>query len=111
MSDSLNKTADRIVRLSMWIDEVNCHRDPEAQTWGRVAKVAEECGEVIAALVAVTGQNPRKGIHGTISDVSYELLDVVVTALAAYEHLDDNHGECMNALESHVNNLVKRAAI
>ncbi len=104
----LDGIADRIAGLSRWVDEANADRDPEARTWGRVSKVAEECGEAIAALIAVTGQNPRKGPHGFFGDVSRELLDVAVTALAAYEHLDDNRGECMNALAQHVKFLDAR---
>ena len=78
--------------INAWIDR----RAPEAfhqnQTlalYGRVTKVAEECGEVMAALIGATGQNPRKGYSHSIHDVREELADVVVTALCALEHTSD----------------------
>ncbi|MET9878567.1 MazG-like family protein [Actinacidiphila glaucinigra] len=48
--------------VSRWIDAHpdNRDRDPEALLWGRVTKVGEEAGEVIAALVGATGHNPRQ---------------------------------------------------
>lgn len=107
-------TARRIAALSAWIDgsPENQARDPEAATWGRLAKVAEECGEVISAYIGVTGQNPRKGTVGTMEDVRKELLDVALTALCAVEHLDRNVGVCgvsMAALEQHVSDVYRRA--
>lgn len=83
-------TSDGLHRLSAWIDAGNEHREAEARTWGRLAKVSEECGEVIAAYIGMTGQNPRKGFtHGAL-DVEEELLDVAVTALCAVAHLRGN---------------------
>lgn len=106
-------TAERIAALSRWIDNSveNACRDPEARTWGRIAKVAEECGEVIQAYIGVTAQNPRKGKYGTKEDVKKELLDVAVTALAAYEHLDGNQGHCIDDLLEFVWNVSKRAEL
>ena len=101
----------QLAELSRWIDEANSHRNPEAQLWGRVAKVSEETGEAIAALVGATGQNPRKGFTHTTVDVVKELLDVAVTALAAVEHLVNNDGSCVSLLESHVDGLMKRAGL
>lgn len=40
-----------LVALSRWIDAGNAHRDPEAIAWGRLAKIAEENGEVIEAFI------------------------------------------------------------
>lgn len=100
-----------IANLSKWIDEspANATRDPEALTWGRLAKVQEEAGEVIAAYIGVTGQNPRKGVHGGIDDVKKELLDVAVSALTAFEHVTGNKGTCILALMWHIDTLRKRA--
>ena len=50
-----------LVALSEWIDAGNAHRDPEAVTWGRLAKVAEEGGEVVAAYIGATGRIPARG--------------------------------------------------
>jgi hypothetical protein len=86
-----------IQALSLWIDTApaNAKRDPEAATWGRLSKIMEEAGEVIAEFIGVTGQNPRKGEYGSTEAVKTELLDVALTALAAWEHLDGNRGDVM----------------
>lgn len=99
--------------LSRWIDDhpANAARDPEAALWGRIAKVTEEAGEVTAALIAVTGQNPRKPPSGTLADVEKELLDVAVTALAAVEHLRGNDGGALAALHAHLDALAVRAGL
>jgi hypothetical protein len=94
------RAAETLVRLSRWIDESapNAGRDPEARTWGRVAKVAEECGEAVAALIGATGQNPRKGMTHSMDDVERELYDVALTALAAAEHLRGHDGGALAGL-------------
>lgn len=104
-------TGYALARLSQWIDDSNRGKDPEAITWGRLAKVSEECGEVIAAYVGATGQNPRKGVTHDQGDVVKELLDVAVTALAAAEHLTGNAGESTRLLAVHVERLVERAGL
>ncbi|MFT3888524.1 MAG: MazG-like family protein [Arachnia sp.] len=98
-----------IVRLSQWIDEGNAGRPPEAETWARVAKVAEEAGEVIAAQIGATGQNPRKGVSHSVDDVEEELLDVAVTALAAVEHLRGHDGRALELLADKVARIIARA--
>lgn len=94
--------------MSRWIDEGNAHRDSEAITWGRLAKVSEESGEVIAAYIGMTGQNPRKGVVNSADDVRKELLDVAVTALAAHEHMTGNMGMTRVAFEEHMKYLYDR---
>lgn len=113
MNNSHEQLAQQIAAISVWVDEhpANKQRDPEAQAWGRCAKVAEEAGEVIAALIGATGQNPRKGVHGCMSNVVDELLDVAVTALAAVEHLDGNQGGSVAMLIEHVGYLTERAGL
>lgn len=100
-----------LAALSAWIDghPANAARDPEARLWGRIAKVQEEAGEVVSALIGVTGQNPRKGVTHSMDDVANELLDVAVTALVAYEHVTGNRAESEQALADHVAALVGRA--
>jgi hypothetical protein len=102
-----------IVAMSKWIDAhpANVNRSPEAQAWGRISKIAEENGEVIAAYIGVTGQNPRKGVTHKMSDVLDELLDVAITALGAYEHLTDNAGMSMISLSLKADKIVNRAGI
>lgn len=99
-----------IVVMSRALDAANAHWDPMAQTWARLSKVAEESGEVISAYIGVTGQNPRKGKYASMSDVKKELLDVAVTALLAYEHVDHHQGVVLNALLDHIEFVRKRAS-
>ena len=103
--------AENLAALSRWIDDSNLHRDTEAVTWGRLAKITEEAGEVIAAFIGATGQNPRKGVTHTTNEVVKELLDVAVTALGAVEHMTGNAGRSMPLLDGHLANLVERARI
>ena len=106
-------TAYRLAVLSNWIDTnpSNAGRDSEAATWGRISKVSEECGEVIATFIGVTGQNPRKGVTHDIDDVIEELLDVAVTALCAVEHLTGSRAESVDRLDSKVERVVVRAGL
>ena len=74
--------------LSRWLDESQGDRDAEAVLWGRVAKVTEEAGEAIAAIIGATGQDPRLNpfvgsTHG-YDDVVDGLFDVAMTAV---EHM------------------------
>lgn len=62
------------------------HDQPLAQDWARVAKVAEELGEAISALISMTGQNPRKKIKGTQDELLAELSDIANTAALAIQH-------------------------
>jgi NTP pyrophosphatase (non-canonical NTP hydrolase) len=103
-SSELVLAAGVLAHLSKWIDEHpdNAARDPEARTWGRLAKVSEECGEVIAAYIGATGQNPRKGVTHTDDNVRSELLDVAITALCAYEHMTGNRALSLDALLAHI---------
>ena len=111
--DYAEDAADCITRVSRWIDmaPANVARDREAATWGRLAKIQEEAGEVIAAFIAYTGQNPRKPqkVDG-LNEVARELLDVALTALAAYEHLTGHHGIALADLFRHARNVHARTA-
>lgn len=59
---------------------------PLAQDWARVAKVSEEAGEAISALIAYSGQNPRKGVCGTREELLGELADAFCTGILAIQH-------------------------
>lgn len=107
----MNATAEHLRSLSMFFDDSNAHRDPESVTLGRIAKIAEEHGEAVAAFLGAIGENPRKGITHSIDDVIKELLDVAVTALGAAEHLADHDGETMNRLDSHITYLAARVGL
>lgn len=104
-------SAETIAALSQWIDDGNAGRDPEAILWGRVAKLAEESGEAVAALIGMTGQNPRKGVTHTSGDLIGELLDVAVTALGAVEHVTGNQGDSLALLEDKLSRLAERAGL
>jgi hypothetical protein len=104
-----DEAAGDLVWLSEWIDAGNADRAPEAVSWGRLAKITEEAGEVIAAFIGMTGQNPRKGITHTVQDVVDELLDVAVTALGAYEHLQGHQGTSLDALVLKIAMVAARA--
>ena len=102
---------EALVALSEWIDAGNAHRDPEAVTWGRLAKITEEAGEVIAAYIGATGQNPRKGVTHDTADVVAELLDVAVTALGAVEHLRGHDGAALDLLAAKIVTVAERAGV
>ena len=103
--------SEALVALSRWIDAGNSHRDPEAVTWGRIAKITEEAGEVIEAHIGATGQNPRKGVTHSHETVLEELLDVAVTALGAYEHITGHAGIALNELDSKIVSVARRAGV
>ena len=107
----MSNPSKALVALSQWIDAGNAHRDPEAVTWGRLAKIGEEFGEVIEAWIGATGQNPRKGQTHTFSDVAEELLDVAVTALGALEHLTEHEGLSLEHLDDKILRVARRAGV
>ena len=100
-----------IAALSRWIDDGNQHRDPEAATWARLAKITEEAGEVVAAHIGATGQNPRKGVTHSTADVEAELLDVAITALAALEHLRGHDERSLDLLGDKLEATLRRARL
>jgi NTP pyrophosphatase (non-canonical NTP hydrolase) len=75
--------------IDNWLDTAvaETYKDqPLAQDWARVAKVTEECGEAVEAMVGMTGQNPRKGVTHTEDDLLGELADILLTGLYAIQH-------------------------
>lgn len=110
-SPDADRIADGIARLSEWIDAGNAGRDPEAATWARLAKITEEAGEVVAAQIGATGQNPRKGVTHTAQDVQEELIDVAVTALAALEHVRGHDRRSIALLEDKLERTLRRAGL
>lgn len=71
---------------------------PLAQDWARVAKVSEEVGEAIDALIGITGQNPRKGEYGDVNDLLTELADVALTGLYAIQHFTKDVDSTLDTL-------------
>lgn len=73
-----------IARINNWLDHANpCSPHEDSM---RVLKIGEELGEAVEAYIGMTGQNPRKGITHSQSDLLFELADVAITALAAMQH-------------------------
>jgi hypothetical protein len=80
---------DVIERFDAYLDEAAPpeYRDnPLANRWRRLAGGPGcEVHEATEALLAVTGGNPRKGVHGSEDDVLAELGDTAVAALLAIQ--------------------------
>lgn len=89
MSETSGITAESFrlnAELSDYFDDwlINgTNRDVDYILYARTAKLAEECGEVMEALIGYTGDNPRKGKHCSLADVQTELCDVILTAMCA----------------------------
>ncbi|MFE2723221.1 MazG-like family protein [Kitasatospora sp. NPDC059327] len=77
---------ESVDQLVAWLDRES-KLSPQEERLLRILKLSEEVGEVGAAVVGVTGQNPRKGVTHTWEDVQHELCDVVFSALVALRTL------------------------
>lgn len=98
MADSL--TLEQVLTIihdvDVWLDgdvADTYQGQPLAQDWARVAKAVEEVGEAVAALIAFTGQNPRKGVCGTREEMLGELADVAMTAIFGIQHFTKDAGQ------------------
>ena len=87
----LYKIDEMLAKYSTFIDAKisNIVDHPMLITMNRIAKVAEELGEVNEALVMATGGH-RRDDGLTMDDVAKELLDVAGAALMAHMHLMNN---------------------
>lgn len=97
--------------ISGWIDDGLAGRGAETIAMHRTMKVAEEAGEVIAAVIGWTGANPRKGHTHTREDVIAELLDAAVASLGAVEHLTKNKGLSRSMLDRKILEVAIRAGV
>lgn len=83
-----------LVAFSKFIDA--SQEVDEAQTFARVAKVAEQAGEALGDLIREQGRNVLKEDgERTIQDVASRVLGVAFCALATYEHLTDHSGNAL----------------
>lgn len=100
IGDGTERLAADVTRISRLLDAHLGYAttDPVGIAWGRISKVAEEYGEVVAAYIGATGQNPRKGVTHTREDVVKELIDVAIAALGAAEHMRGNDGGAVAVL-------------
>lgn len=96
--------------LTTWLD--TAHRDDEVQQRQtlRLMKIGEEFGEVIAAWIGYTGQNPRKGVTATLDDVEAELCDVIITAQVALLTLTGDTAQAANLLAGRLDTVLDRIA-
>ncbi len=126
---TLGRVLAIIRNVDEWLDAAvseDYKTEPLGQHWGRVAKIGEEIGEArdelilgtvdsaygraIAALIALTGQNPRKGVCGTLDGLLKELGDVVVTGMFALQHFTKNENQTAAAIMAALEKAAKRAA-
>lgn len=77
----------------------------------RTIKVVEEMGEVVGALIGLTGANPRKGVTHTRADLVAELHDVAVSVEGAVEHVQENSGEALDGLDAKIAYVHGRAGL
>lgn len=103
--DPEQRTWDTVERLYAWLEAASV-LPPEQARLLRVLKISEEAGEVAAAVIGATGQNPRKGFTHDWQDVEAELCDVVVTAMVALRTLTPDAAEVFAA---HLLRLDRRA--
>jgi len=107
MTDVTRAHVSRVlVRLSQWVDEGISTGTPP-----RIAKLAEEVGEVNTAYTGMTGENRRKGVTHGMADVLEEVLDVGVAAVALYEHLTGHQGLAMARLDEKIFKVAARAGV
>ncbi|MFJ2867075.1 MazG-like family protein [Kitasatospora sp. NPDC087314] len=83
MDSRIWESVDHVVA---WLDEEST-QSPREERLLRILKLSEEIGEVGAAVIGATGQNPRKGVTHSWEDVQHELCDVVFSALVALRTL------------------------
>ncbi|GAB7181409.1 MazG-like family protein [Kitasatospora sp. Ki12] len=77
---------ESVDHMVAWLDGERT-QSPQEERLLRILKLSEEVGEVGAAVIGATGQNPRKGVTHSWEDVQHELCDVVFTALVALRTL------------------------
>ena len=111
--DNLNEIDEMLAKYSIFIDTKlrSLNKVNLIVTMNRIAKVAEELGEVNEALVMATGGHRREdGL--TMENVADELLDVAGAALMAHMHLMFNiPGNTMSKFVDKLNKVLLRAGL
>ena len=103
--------SDAVLNISRMIDSTYPpDLDREAWLWRRCVKVAEESGEVTAAVLGMLAANQRKGRTHEAADVRKELLDVALAALAAVAHVTGNVADPVRLLKEHAQYVHDRLA-
>jgi hypothetical protein len=110
---TLERVLTIIHNVDEWLDSdvaAEYRAQPLSQDWARVAKVAEEVGEAIDALIGCTGQNPRKGHYGEPEDLLAELADVAVTGMFAIQHFTKDNARTASVIMASLEKAAGRAA-
>lgn len=94
--------------LREWLDSNSGEQSTRLLRVLRIMKISEEVGEVTAAVIGVTGQNPRKGVTHSWEDVQAELCDVIIAAMVALDTLNDN---APHVLSKHLASCAERAKL
>jgi hypothetical protein len=102
MSEAQDVAAGQLVEISAWIDEHNEAETDTARLLGRVIKAGKENGEMVAEVIGMIGQNPRKGVTSDAAHVEKEAFDLALTALGIVEHLRGNDGAALAGLCEHI---------
>jgi len=101
-----------IEKIDQWLDAKTSpeYRDMAlAQDWARVAKLSEEVGEAVSALIGTTGQNPRKGYYAGMEELLSELADCAWTAVTAIQHFTKDRTLTGKVLADRLQELARRA--
>ena len=98
-----------IAAITRWLDDSNAPSPHEDSM--RVLKIMEEAGEAAEAYIGMVGQNPRKGVTHSQSDLMLELADVVVTALCAMQHFTQSEIVTRGYLASKIQGIITRSNI
>ena len=113
--DRLRDALRQIQRIDEWLDGAvaETYKDqPLAQDWARVAKTVEEAGEAVEALIALTGQNPRKPQRDEArQELIDELADVALTAVLAIQHFEKDSDATAAIVRDRLSRLYERAAL
>jgi len=107
--NTLAELAAAVCGAANWLDEHN--GADRAELTLRLLKVTEEAGEVAAAWIGATGQNPRKGVTHTYADVAAELADVAFTALVAIASLGYDPADALAGCAGKVAGRIDVAAV
>lgn len=110
---TLTELLDAVALVDAHIDAATAadyRAQPLAAHWARVTKVCSEAGEVMDALSAWTGENPRKGVCGTLDDLLGELGDTVSAGLCAIQHLTKDTGQTWDVVSAALIKARKRVA-
>lgn len=112
--DRWGRFAKAIEAMNTWLDaEVadTYKGQPLAQDWARVAKLGEEMGEAISALIGYTGQNPRKGTYSSRDEMLGELADCALTAIYAIQHFTGDVDKTIGIIQDKAAHHIERCGL